>query len=789
MSPISTAAHPTRHRAARIAAGAVALSLVGVGVLATAPAQAAEAGGQGTADSLFPNVGNTGYDVQHYDIDLAYDHATKAIAATTEITATASVELSSFSLDLEGLTVASVTVDGVAATFSRIADLPSTTHKLIVTPATPVTGTFTTVVEYSGVPTRHTDPDGSYEGWVATADGATAVSEPVGAMTWFPSNNTPLDKATFDFSFTIPTTITTSTGTGPAAAVSNGELVSRTANGDDTTTWVWQQHEQMTTYLSLASIGKYDVHESTITLPSGRTIPEWSFIDSDLSDARKTTSLASRAEIGPVLGWLETAYGPYPGNSTGIVVDNVGVGYALETQDRSFFDRSASRGTLIHELVHQWFGDAVTLSDWSDIWLNEGPAEHIGSQVEAALYGSDATEAVWYSAWNDTAADDAAWTTPVAGFDNPAELFGFQAYSRSAMALEALRLTIGDDQFDEIFAQWYLRLNGGDGSTADFIALSEEISGLDLEAFFRDWLFDLDKPAWPLTRTLEISSSTLSGEQLERGDKVEYTVEVGNVGATDLEGGTVEIDLTGLVGSATVSESLAAGLTRSDDTLTWAVPSVEQGTPTASVTFSATVDDDATTGQLNVSVTAVDFGADCLLCESSVGVSVAVDPFGMPTISGTAIVGQTLTADPGVWAEGTSLTYEWLRFTADDAREYEEMTGQPVDPGFVGQPVAGATGATYTLQPGDAGYAFLVVVTGTLEGFDPVSSLSAPTAFVTAPTVPLPTATPSTAPVSAGLAATGGDVAPLGVAAFAAALLVAAGAATVVLRRRRAERV
>jgi hypothetical protein len=176
MSPISTAAHPTRRRVSRVAAGAVALSLVGAGVLGVAPAQAAEPGGQGTADSLFPNVGNTGYEVEHYDIDLAYDHATTAIEATTEITATATVELSSFSLDLEGLTVGSVLVDGVPAAFSRIADLPSTTHKLVVTPATPVSGTFTTVVEYSGVPTRHTDPDGSYEGWVATADGATAVS-------------------------------------------------------------------------------------------------------------------------------------------------------------------------------------------------------------------------------------------------------------------------------------------------------------------------------------------------------------------------------------------------------------------------------------------------------------------------------------------------------------------------------------------------------------------------------------------------------------------------------------
>ena len=401
MSPISSAALSSRPRLSRrplsrVAAGVVALSIMGVGAFAAAPAHAAEPGGQTTGDSLFPNVGNTGYDVEHYDIALAYDHDTGAIEATTDIAATASAELSSFSLDLEGLTVDAVLVNGAPASYTRVIDEATTTYKLVITPAAPVTGDFTTTVEYSGVPTEHIDPDGSSEGWIATPDGATAVSEPVGAMTWFPSNNTPLDKATFDIDLTIPTTI----GGGTAAAVSNGELVARTDDTvAETTTWSWEQLEPMTTYLSLVSIGRFDIYESTITLPSGREIPEWSFIDSDLSTQRKTTSLASRDQIGTVLGWLESAYGPYPGNSTGMVVDNVGVGYALETQDRSFFDRSASRGTLIHELVHQWFGDAVTLSDWSDIWLNEGPAEHITSAATAALYGGDDTETVWYAEW------------------------------------------------------------------------------------------------------------------------------------------------------------------------------------------------------------------------------------------------------------------------------------------------------------------------------------------------------------------------------------------------------
>lgn len=798
MSPISSAARSSRPRLprlrlSRLAAGAVALSIVGAGAFVAAPAHAAEAGGQGTGDSLFPNVGNTGYDVQHYDIDVAYDHDTGAIDATTEIEATATVELSSFSLDLEGLTVDTVLVNGTPAGFTRVIDADTTTYKLVITPTTPVTGAFTTTVEYSGVPTEHIDPDGSSEGWVATPDGATAVSEPVGAMTWFPNNNTPLDKATFDIDLTIPTTI----GGGTAAAVSNGELVGRVDDTDaGTTTWSWQQQEQMTTYLSLVSIGRYDIYESTVTLPSGRTIPEWSFIDSDLSSPRKATSLASRDQIETVLGYLETAYGAYPGNSTGIVVDNVGLGYALETQDRSFFDRSASRGTLIHELVHQWFGDAVTLSDWSDIWLNEGPAEHITSAASAALYGGDDTETFWYTEWEGVPETDSAWTVPVAGFDDPADLFGFQSYSRSGMGLEALRLSIGDEDFQEIFRQWYERLNGSDGSTADFIALAEEISGEDLDAFFQDWLFDTDKPAWPNVWTLDLASSATTDTELARGDTVDFTLTAANTGLGALAGATAVADLSEVLPWASIDPaSLPEGLTLDGDTLTWAVPEVAAGADPATVSFTATVSDDASTGPLTLTVAPVGLGATCGTCEISTPIAAyAIDPVGVPTIAGEAAIGETLTADPGEWAEGTTFAFQWFRIAEDDLTAAPEddaaLLAAAVDESDL-VAIDGATDSTYEVRSSDVGYAFVVAVTGTLPGFvSPAPTFSEPTAVVlAAEAVPTPSETPTDTPTDDpdGLAATGTDGAPLLTAALLLFVVGAASTVWAVRRRRDAE--
>jgi aminopeptidase N len=126
--------------------------------------------------------------------------------------------LSEFSLDLRGLNVTAVTIDGVAATFTR--DVPN--DKLIVTPAVGIDNgrTFHTVIAYNGVPEQVLDPDDSFEGWLRTmtSPGAFVVNEPMGAMSFYPNNNHPRDKATYDFHLTAPTAYSTA---------GNGELASR----------------------------------------------------------------------------------------------------------------------------------------------------------------------------------------------------------------------------------------------------------------------------------------------------------------------------------------------------------------------------------------------------------------------------------------------------------------------------------------------------------------------------------------------------------------------------------
>lgn len=697
---------------AGVLAGALALSAL------SAPSQAADAvpGAQTSGDVLFPNVGNGGYDATNYDVNITWTPATvpgvttdqSIVASTTMQAVTAGAPLSSFSLDFEGLTVDSVTVNGQPASWSRLIDAAAIKYKLVITPATPVDGPFTTVVSYRGTPTRHTDADGSFEGWNATNDGATFVNQPIGSMTGFPNNNTPSDKATYTFTLNIPTTILG----GPAAAVSNGELISKTVSGERTT-WVWRQTKQMASELSLISIGQYTTYEADITLASGRKLPEWSFVDPKATGA--ASAQTARGQFKPIIDFLESRYGPYPGNSTGMVVDVVpsGINYALETQDRPFYPGTVGASTHIHELMHQWFGDNVSPRVWNDIWLNEGPATYAEYQYpnEGAGSSTTTTEDRFFGLWNSTAATSNNWKTPPAGMTNSASLFGWWSYNRGAMTLEALKAAIGASDFATVMRQWQDRYAGTSPGTQAFIALAEEIDGRELDGFFQDWIYDPDKPAWPGKFDLTLGSTPASGA-IAPGSTASYQLSVKNTGRVPLTGAKVTVDLTDVLDDATVDAgSLAPELSLTGATLTWTVPSTALGA-TSTVSFPAVVKSDISSGNLVAIARATTLGSTCTACSSTLGVSVnEISPAPNPTVSGTPKVGSTLTALTEGWSDGTAFSYQWLRGSSD---------------------IQGVTSKTYAVRPDDVGQLLRVRVTGTKPGQAATSRTSAPVGPVAA---------------------------------------------------------
>jgi aminopeptidase N len=149
--------------------------------------------------------------------------------------------------------------------------------------------------------------------------------------------------------------------------------------------------------------------------------------------------------------------------------------------------------TLVHELSHMWFGDSVTLTTWPDIWLHEGFAtwsEWIWSEHE----GNKSAAQRFAQLYNTPPQDTVFWTPPVADPITPALLFNGTVYDRGAMTLEALREKIGDTTFFRLLRDWATQNRYGNVTTAQFIALAEQESGMDLQHFFDVWIYDPDKP-------------------------------------------------------------------------------------------------------------------------------------------------------------------------------------------------------------------------------------------------------------------------------------------------------
>ncbi len=461
-------------------AGIAAAALGGGTAAVAAPGQPGAPryteGADGVGDSYFPLTGNGGIDVVHYDLDLDYTPPAPGaplegdLAGVATIDLIATQDLDRFNLDLRDLTASEVLVNGKPVAFDQVA------NELRITPRPKLKAgqAAELVINYGGTTTRPTDVEGTLYGWVTTADGAMVVNEPDGAPTWFPVNDHPSDKATYSYEITVPEGL---------VAVANGLPPGPPQTADGRTTWRWDAPDPMAAYLATATIGDFEL--STYVADNGVPI-----IDA-IDPALPPSASESLAYTNEMMTFFEERYGQYPFNSYGAIVDDDSVGYALETQTRSFFSRVAREGTVAHELGHQWMGNHVSPDRWSDIWLNEGWASY--STWLWYDHRGIATTAESFDEIMAIPAEDEFWTVVVRD-PGPLGLFSDAVYDRGAATMYALNDKIGDDAFFALAKAWVERFGGGTATTDDFIALSEEISGQQLDDFFEVWIETPSKP-------------------------------------------------------------------------------------------------------------------------------------------------------------------------------------------------------------------------------------------------------------------------------------------------------
>jgi aminopeptidase N len=483
-------------RVPRFVAGLVAVAVVAAGCsrptttiepvpTTTPPAVSGDfaPGGNGLGDRYFPMYGNGGYDVLNYDLDVTYDPATDVLDGVATITANATSNLSAFNLDFTGLTTKSVKVDGADAKADQ------QDAELVVTPpkGIPSGAKFTTTIAYGGVPKGYSAPQLGDVGFLSTDDGAIAIGEPEVAASWYPVNDHPRDKATYTIKITAPDAL---------AALSNGVLQEKKAAAKaGFTTWTWSESVPMASYLATVIIGSYRVQEGT---HDGKPVV------TAVQTSLPTTIDTTMARTPEIIDYLSSVFGPYPFEAMGgIVIADQRIRFALENQSRPVYSRfffgrgNDDSGVLAHELTHQWFGDSVSVNEWVEIWLNEGFATY-GQWLWTASQGGPSLQQMFDQNYGAPAS---SWSIPTGAPGGPEKLFdNFAVYTRGAMTLHALRVTVGDGAFFKILKAWPEEKKNGNAVTTEFIALAERISGQQLDQLFNDWLYGTVRPPRPTAR-------------------------------------------------------------------------------------------------------------------------------------------------------------------------------------------------------------------------------------------------------------------------------------------------
>lgn len=428
------------------------------------------------ADPYVPGHGDPAYGVDRYDLDLTYKAAGNHLSGRAHLTLTTEVDTESIALDLHALRVTKVEVSG--ASLKRWAHRAS---RLVLRfdGTVPAGSVLSLSISYAGTPRTVPGPDGR-AGWEELDDGVIVAAQPHGAPSWFPCNDRAADKATYRISVTTDAAYT---------VVANGSLVERRKVGR-ATQWTYAMDEPMAPYLATVQIGQYETTDL-----AGAVVPV-RLVHPPRLRAAVADAFSDQVRMLDVFSDL---FGPYPFGEYVVVVTDDVLEIPLESQGMATFGsnhctRSWEAQRLIaHELSHQWFGNAVTVAQWSDIWLHEGfacYAEWLWS--EAAGIATVQEQAARHHARLAASPQDI-----VVGAPGPADLFDDRVYKRGALTLHALRCSVGDEAFFGVLQDWVARHRGGVVTTDQFEALCDRAAGRRLSDLFGAWLRGTSLPPLP----------------------------------------------------------------------------------------------------------------------------------------------------------------------------------------------------------------------------------------------------------------------------------------------------
>lgn len=417
-----------------------------------------------------------GIDVLHYVFRLTVDDQTGSIDGDATVTVRIVREgVREIALDLasaagdRGMTVLAVSCDRSPVGYRHSG------NRLILTPASAASAgaelSFT--VRYTGVPAAGLrTSDNVYGERTIFSD-----NWPDRARQWLPTVDHPYDKATVEFAVTAPSQY---------QVVANGVLAEEVDLADGRRRTHWRQDSPIATWLFAVGVARFATRHYDVV--RGIPLQIWVF-PQDRDKGQAIFELTGRRAFEYFSDWI----GPYAYDKLAHV-EATGISGGVEHATAIFYgERNVIRGEapVVHEVAHQWWGNAVTEKDWDDVWLSEGFATYFSHLYTEQSSGRDAF--VRRLKADIATIADAQRTAPGQAVihrslsDMKAVLNRF-VYQKGGWVLHMLRGLVGTERFWEGIREYYRRYRDGNASTDDFRQVMERSSGQDLTWFFDQWL-------------------------------------------------------------------------------------------------------------------------------------------------------------------------------------------------------------------------------------------------------------------------------------------------------------
>ncbi len=339
------------------------------------------------------------------------------------------------------------------------------------------------------------------------------LGQPEDNSFWFPTIDHPAERATQETWISVPDRFQT---------LSNGLLLdSRVLPGDSLRTDYWRLHQPHAPYLFVLAVGEYEVVEEK----KGDLLYRY-YVESDFL---QTVDLIYKNTVDMVQFSEQVTGVPYPWDpvyAQAPVHDFIARGMENTTAtllyDAVQFDLRAAQDLsnqdlIMHEIIHQWFGNLVTCKDWANLPLNEGFANYFESAYRLHNDGRD--EYLWKN-HNDRLryfTEAERYRRPVIfyRYTIPEDMYDRHTYQKSGQVLRMLHDYLGDEQWWKGVRLWLERHAFDAVDIFDFQSTFEDATGLDLFPFIEQWFLKPGHPYLDVSHEIYGNTAELTVRQVQ----------------------------------------------------------------------------------------------------------------------------------------------------------------------------------------------------------------------------------------------------------------------------------